>query len=188
MQKMLDDSDQTTDEDLLNTLVKTVNDIYEAKEQLVGHAAFAQFARSVLLQVIDQLWRQHIAALDALRQGIYLRGYAQKQPKQEYKREAFSMFEQLLDSIRETTISVLMHVEIKVREEAQAAADAARESGEARAAAARVDQPEASQSTLDVLSKDEEAQRRAMCAHVGRNDPCPCGSGKKFKDCHGKLA
>ena len=108
MQKMLDDSDQTTDEDLLNTLVKTVNDIYEAKEQLVGHEAFAQFARSVLLQVIDQLWRQHIAALDALRQGIYLRGYAQKQPKQEYKREAFSMFEQLLDSIRETTISVLM--------------------------------------------------------------------------------
>ncbi len=188
MQKMLDDSDQTTDEDLLNTLVKTVNDIYEAKEQLVGHEAFAQFARSVLLQVIDQLWRQHIAALDALRQGIYLRGYAQKQPKQEYKREAFSMFEQLLDSIRETTISVLMHVEIKVREEAQAAADAARESGEARAAAARVDQPEASQSTLDVLSKEEEAQRRAMFAHVGRNDPCPCGSGKKFKDCHGKLA
>ena len=188
LQKMLDESDQTTDEDLLAELIKTVNALYASKEELVGHEAFAQFARSVLLQVIDQLWRQHIAALDALRQGIYLRGYAQKQPKQEYKREAFNMFEQLLDSIRETTVSVLMHVEIKMREEAQAAAEAARESGEARAAAARLDQPESSQSTLDVLSKEEEAQRRAMFAHVGRNDPCPCGSGKKFKDCHGKLA
>ena len=150
----------------------------------------------MLLQVIDQLWRQHIAALDALRQGIYLRGYAQKQPKQEYKREAFSMFERLLDSIRETLVSVVMRVEIKLPEEAQAAADANIEQGEARADAARLaddgstadPMPQDAGSSLDLLSDEEkEARLRELFRHVGRNDPCPCGSGKKFKDCHGKL-
>ena len=99
----------------------------------------------MLLQVIDQLWRQHIAALDALRQGIYLRGYAQKQPKQEYKREAFTMFEQLLDSIRETTTTVLMRVEIKQPEEAQAAAEDNLARGEARADASHLADADASQ-------------------------------------------
>ena len=194
--KMLDENEQTTDEDLLTALIDRVNEIYAAKEALVGHEAFASFTRSVLLQVIDQLWRQHIAALDALRQGIYLRGYAQKQPKQEYKREAFSMFERLLDSIRETLVSVVMRVEIKLPEEAQAATDANIEKGEARADAARLAAggstadplPQESGSSLDLLSDEEkEARLRELFRHVGRNDPCPCGSGKKFKDCHGKL-
>ncbi len=161
LQKLLDDSDETTDEDLLAALVAHANELYDAKVGLVGAEAFTNFARSVLLQVIDQLWRQHIAALDALRQGIYLRGYAQKQPKQEYKREAFGMFEQLLDSVRETLVSVLMHVEIKMPEE----------------------NPPAEKAPEEV--PDEEMRRRF--AHCGRNDPCPCGSGKKFKDCHGRL-
>ena len=194
--KMLDESEQTTDEDLMNALVAHVNEIYESKEKLVGHEAFAGFARSVLLQVIDQLWRQHIAALDALRQGIYLRGYAQKQPKQEYKREAFNMFERLLDTIRETTVQVLMRIEIKLPEEAQAAAEEAMRQGEARADAAHLadsgssrDPASAEGSALDELSKaDDEARMRELFRHVGRNDPCPCGSGKKFKDCHGRLA
>ena len=207
MQKMLDDNEQTTDEDLLAAIIKAADDQYAAKEALVGHEAFAQFARSVLLQVIDQLWRQHIAALDALRQGIYLRGYAQKQPKQEYKREAFNMFEQLLDSIRETTTSVLLRVEIKMPEEAQAAAQEGVRQGEELASAARIadqaapnpmaDETESvstesssqapAKSALDVLSEDEKAALEQKFAHCGRNDPCPCGSGKKFKDCHGKL-
>lgn len=194
--KMLDESDQTTDEDLMNALVAHVNEIYESKEKMVGHEAFAGFGRSVLLQVIDQLWRQHIAALDALRQGIYLRGYAQKQPKQEYKREAFNMFERLLDTIRETTVQVLMRVEIKMPEEAQAAAEETMRQGEARADAARLadsgssrDPAPAEGSALDALAKaDDEARLRELFRHVGRNDPCPCGSGKKFKDCHGRLA
>ncbi len=194
--KMLDESDQTTDEDLMNALVAHVNEIYESKEKLVGHEAFAGFGRSVLLQVIDQLWRQHIAALDGLRQGIYLRGYAQKQPKQEYKREAFNMFERLLDTIRETTVQVLMRVEIKMPEEAQAAAEETMRQGEARADAARLadsgssrDSAPAEGSALDTLAKsDDEARMRELFRHVGRNDPCPCGSGKKFKDCHGRLA
>ncbi len=189
LKKMLDASDSTTDEDLLEALVAKVNELYGAKETLVGHDAFTAFARSVLLQVIDQLWRQHIAALDALRQGIYLRGYAQKQPKQEYKREAFTMFEQLLDSIRETLVSVLMHVEIKMPEEAQEATDTAIAMGEQTAAEA-ADPAEGRHeggSALDAMQADEAEMRRRF-AHAGRNDPCPCGSGKKFKDCHGKLA
>ena len=194
--KMLDADTATTDEDLLKALIDRANEIYEAKETLVGHDAFAAFGRSVLLQVIDQLWRQHIAALDALRQGIYLRGYAQKQPKQEYKREAFTMFEQLLDSIRETTTTVLMRVEIKQPEEAQAAAQDNLARGEARADAAHLADASASQglnapndqgSSLDQLSADENARLQAAFRHCGRNDPCPCGSGKKFKDCHGRL-
>lgn len=194
--KMLDADTATTDEDLLKALIDRANEIYEAKETLVGHDAFAAFGRSVLLQVIDQLWRQHIAALDALRQGIYLRGYAQKQPKQEYKREAFTMFEQLLDSIRETTTTVLMRVEIKQPEEAQAAAEDNLACGEARADASHLADADASQglnapndqgSSLDQLSADENARLQAAFRHCGRNDPCPCGSGKKFKDCHGRL-
>ena len=194
--KMLDADTATTDEDLLKALIDRANEIYEAKETLVGHDAFAAFGRSVLLQVIDQLWRQHIAALDALRQGIYLRGYAQKQPKQEYKREAFTMFEQLLDSIRETTTTVLMRVEIKQPEEAQAAAEDNLARGEARADASHLADAGASQglnapndqgSSLDQLSADENARLQAAFRHCGLNDPCPCGSGKKFKDCHGRL-
>ena len=194
--KMLDADTATTDEDLLKALIDRANEIYEAKETLVGHDAFVAFGRSVLLQVIDQLWRQHIAALDALRQGIYLRGYAQKQPKQEYKREAFTMFEQLLDSIRETTTTVLMRVEIKQPEEAQAAAEDNLARGEARADASHLADADASQglnapndqgSSLDQLSADENARLQAAFRHCGRNDPCPCGSGKKFKDCHGRL-
>ena len=194
--KMLDADTATTDEDLLKALIDRANEIYDAKETLVGHDAFAAFGRSVLLQVIDQLWRQHIAALDALRQGIYLRGYAQKQPKQEYKREAFTMFEQLLDSIRETTTTVLMRVEIKQPEEAQAAAQDNLARGEARADASHLADADASQglnapndqgSSLDQLSADENARLQAAFRHCGRNDPCPCGSGKKFKDCHGRL-
>lgn len=194
--KMLDADTATTDEDLLKALIDRANEIYEAKETLVGHDAFAAFGRSVLLQVIDQLWRQHIAALDALRQGIYLRGYAQKQPKQEYKREAFTMFEQLLDSIRETTTTVLMRVEIKQPEEAQVAAQDNLARGEARADAAHLADASASQglnapndqgSSLDQLNADENARLQAAFRHCGRNDPCPCGSGKKFKDCHGRL-
>ena len=194
--KMLDADTATTDEDLLKALIDRANEIYEAKETLVGHDAFAAFGRSVLLQVIDQLWRQHIAALDALRQGIYLRGYAQKRTKQENKGAAFSEFEQLLDSIRETTTTVLMRVEIKQPEEAQAAAQDNLARGEARADASHLADADASQglnapndqgSSLDQLSADENARLKAAFSHCGRNDRCPCGSGKKFKDCHGRL-
>ena len=144
---------------------------------MVGHEAFTSFARSILLQILDQLWRQHISALEALRQGIYLRGYAQKQPKQEYKREAFNMFEQLLDQIRETLVRVLMQVQINVKPAEEAAQS---QPAEQPAPA------EATGSALENMPKEELDP--ALFAHVGRNDPCPCGSGRRFKDCHGRLS
>ena len=170
MQEMLEKDNSVTDEDLLKKLLETADAIEKGKEELVGQEAWAGFARNVLLQVLDATWRQHITALDALRQGIYLRGYAQKQPKQEYKREAFSMFESLLDNVREQLCRVLMNVQIQMPEEAQAATERSEEMGAQRAQAA--------------TAKHEEA---IDFSHVGRNDPCPCGSGKKYKDCHGRL-
>lgn len=175
LQKMLDENDQFTDDDLLQAVIEKGNALYEAKEALVGHEGFTNFARSVLLQILDQMWRQHIAALDALRQGIYLRGYAQKQPKQEYKREAFNMFEQLLDQVRETLVKVLMHVEIRMPEPEPEPMPVQQ--------APQNDQG----SALDQMKSEEELDP-AIFAHVGRNDPCPCGSGRRFKDCHGRLA
>ena len=164
MQEMLEKDNSVTDEDLLKKLLETADAIEKGKEELVGHEAWAGFARNVLLQVLDATWRQHITALDALRQGIYLRGYAQKQPKQEYKREAFSMFESLLDNVREQLCRVLMNVQIQMPEEAQAATERSEEMGAQRAQAA--------------TAKHEEA---IDFSHVGRNDPCPCGSGTKYK-------
>ena len=175
--QLLDSNDQFTDDDLLEALLKQAEAQYVEKEQMVGHEAFTGFARSILLQILDQLWRQHISALEALRQGIYLRGYAQKQPKQEYKREAFNMFEQLLDQIRETLVRVLMQVQINVKP------------AEEPAQQQPVEEPapaEATGSALENMPKEELDP--ALFAHVGRNDPCPCGSGRRFKDCHGRLS
>ena len=175
--QLLDSNDQFTDDDLLEALLKQAEAQYVEKEQMVGHEAFTGFARSLLLQILDQLWRQHISALEALRQGIYLRGYAQKQPKQEYKREAFNMFEQLLDQIRETLVRVLMQVQINVKP------------AEEPAQQQPVEEPapaEATGSALENMPKEELDP--ALVAHVGRNDPCPCGSGRRFKDCHGRLS
>ncbi len=172
MKSMLEASDRTTDEDLLKALIDKAAEVEKSKEELVGHEAWVGFGRHVLLQVLDTMWRQHITALDALRQGIYLRGYAQKQPKQEYKREAFAMFETLLDMVREGVCRVLMHVQTQMPEEAQRTEQVGREAVRERVANASAQHEELSQSAF---------------AHVGRNDPCPCGSGKKFKDCHGKL-
>lgn len=175
--QLLDSNDQFTDDDLLEALLKQAEAQYVEKEQMVGHEAFTGFARSLLLQILDQLWRQHISALEALRQGIYLRGYAQKQPKQEYKREAFNMFEQLLDQIRETLVRVLMQVQINVKP------------AEEPAQQQPVEEPapaEATGSALENMPKEELDS--ALFAHVGRNDPCPCGSGRRFKDCHGRLS
>ncbi len=172
MKGMLEASNDTSDEDLLKALVDAAAAVEKSKEELVGHEAWTGFCRHVLLQVLDTTWRQHITALDALRQGIYLRGYAQKQPKQEYKREAFSMFETLLDTVREGVCRVLMHVQIQMPEEAQQAAEQSRQAGENR--------------IEDAAAQHEDAEKLDF-SHVGRNDPCPCGSGKRFKDCHGKL-
>lgn len=163
----LEKSESSDDQELLDMLLAATNKVYDEKVALVGHEAFAQFERNVLLQFLDQRWREHLSQLDMLRQGIYLRGYAQKQPKQEYKREAFELFANLLETVGADVTRVLMNVQIRQPEPEEVAVA----QQEAQAPAQQ-----------EALSQEEDP-----FAHVGRNDPCPCGSGKKFKDCHGKL-
>ncbi|MDG6347856.1 preprotein translocase subunit SecA [Luteimonas sp. 8-5] len=165
-----------------------VRKLFEAKEQQVGHDTMRAVEKHIMLSVLDDNWKQHLARMDYLRQGIHLRGYAQKQPKQEYKHEAFNLFGELLDKVKHDMVTLLARVRIRSEEEV-----AAMEAAE-RAAAQRVEQQMQFQhADSGGLGADEEAQQaqaraQAAMAKVGRNDPCPCGSGKKFKHCHGQLA
>jgi len=145
----------------------------------------------VLLQSIDTHWREHLSSLDYLRQGIHLRGYAQKQPKQEYKREAFELFGQLLDSVKNEVTKTLMTVKIQSSEELNQAAEAIENRGEN---IANVTYTAPTETGEIEVRMDEDTQRLSTALtteqmqRTGRNDPCPCGSGKKFKQCHGKLS
>ncbi|MEO8250090.1 MAG: SEC-C metal-binding domain-containing protein, partial [Burkholderiales bacterium] len=183
-----------TDEDIVERVVKAADEAFAAKVELVGGESFTQFERMVLLQSIDSHWREHLSALDYLRQGIHLRGYAQKQPKQEYKREAFELFGQMLDSVKNEVTKVLMTVQIQSPEQIDAAAEtleqradsitnmtysAPTETGEVETIAAAL--------TAAGAGQREAAPPGMPMQRVGRNEPCPCGSGKKFKHCHGKL-
>ncbi|GAB1825922.1 MAG: preprotein translocase subunit SecA [Burkholderiales bacterium] len=175
----LEKSESSDDQELLDMVIKASNEVYDGKVALVGKEAWQEFERNVLLQFLDQHWREHLSQLDMLRQGIHLRGYAQKQPKQEYKREAFELFSALLQTVGEDVTRVLMNVQIRQptpEEQAQQQAMQAQE--------AHVDE---SEGQLKGPMFEQEADEAEKFAHVGRNDPCPCGSGKKFKDCHGKL-
>lgn len=197
---MLEKSNSVTDEDLLKALIDEADRIYAEKVELAGPQAMNDFSRQVTLQVLDHIWRAHITALDALRQGIYLRGYAQKQPKQEYKREAFAMFETLLDRVRENVMRVLMTVHIQTREEIEAQQQRAREEAEARAARAAA-LAQARAANANKVLHDDEGRELSFTGTspygveldnidwrgVSRNALCPCGSGKKFKNCHGHI-
>ena len=176
-----------SDEDVLAAVVTAANAAFQEKTSQVGAESFTQFERMVLLQTIDSQWRDHLSALDYLRQGIHLRGYAQKQPKQEYKREAFELFGQMLDSVKNDVTKTLMTVRIQSSEQIEEAAQAMESRGEkinniTYTAPTETGEP---QTTLvDALATGLEP----AVPRVGRNDPCPCGSGKKYKFCHGKLA
>ncbi|HEU0201186.1 MAG TPA: preprotein translocase subunit SecA [Burkholderiaceae bacterium] len=192
-----------SDEDLQARVIKAADDAYGAKLTLVDPAAFAGFERSIMLQVLDQHWREHLAALDHLRQGIHLRGYAQKQPKQEYKREAFELFGLLLDRVRADVVKVLMNVRIQTQEEIERTEAQIEQEAERRAELSRAQHAdfgaaiaeEAADAEVATLPERDEARAqpqqqpfRRFGGKIGRNDPCPCGSGKKYKQCHGKLA
>jgi preprotein translocase subunit SecA len=177
-------SNSITDEDLVEKVVKAADTSFDAKVERVGLEQFTPFMRMMLLQSIDTHWREHLAALDYLRQGIHLRGYAQKNPKQEYKREAFELFSQLLDVVKMEVTRSLMTVRIQSQEEAEAAAAAIEERAE-RFSNVTYTHPNEDGSVSQQLASSDDA---AEVPKVGRNDPCPCGSGKKFKLCHGKLA
>ncbi|MBB1162534.1 preprotein translocase subunit SecA [Aquariibacter albus] len=177
-------AEAVTDEDLVERVVQAGDAAYEVKVALAGRAQFAPFERSVLLQTLDQHWRDHLSALDYLRQGIHLRGYAQKNPKQEYKREAFELFSKLLDTVRDQTSKLLLTVVIGSREEAERATEAVEAQAEQFANVSYTHPNEDG----SVSTETDPATAAPPAPRVGRNDPCPCGSGKKYKACHGKLA
>jgi preprotein translocase subunit SecA len=204
---LLETEQNLTDDDVLERVLKAADTAYAAKVEQVGREQFAGFERVVLLQSMDSHWREHLASLDYLRQGIHLRGYAQKNPKQEYKREAFELFSTLLDTIKNEVSKILMTVRIQSAEQLEqateeleakvegavedvqyqhASAEGEDESDLADDGSRRVAAPLGSP---NLSPSPTPAQREMVNGYpkVGRNDPCPCGSGKKYKSCHGKL-
>ncbi len=174
-----------TDEDILQMVVQAAHDVFESKLNTVGVEQFTPFMRAVLLQNIDSHWREHLSSLDYLRQGIHLRGYAQKQPKQEYKREAFELFGQLLDMVKNEVTRILMTVQIDTVTQVEDAAQAIEQRADAITNLTYSAPDETGQAQLFGAGSAPAADQVAV---VGRNEPCPCGSGKKYKQCHGKLA
>ncbi|MDM4766344.1 preprotein translocase subunit SecA [Pelomonas sp. SE-A7] len=175
-------SDSITDDEILELAVKAADEAFQVKLDMVGAEQFTPFMRMVLLQSIDHHWREHLASLDYLRQGIHLRGYAQKNPKQEYKREAFELFSQLLDQVKMEVTRTLMNVRIQSQDEAAQAAAAIEQQAE------NVSNVTYTHPNEDGSVSEDKEMDASQFIGVGRNDPCPCGSGKKFKACHGKLA
>ena len=182
--EQVEKADSVSDEDVVAMVVAAAKAAFQAKLDLVGEEQFTPFMRMVLLQNLDTNWREHLAALDYLRQGIHLRGYAQKNPKQEYKREAFELFSQLIDTVKTDVTKVLLTVRVQTQEQAAQAAQAIEERAEHVSNVQYVHPNEDGSVSEEAgsLASGEQVPR------VGRNDPCPCGSGKKFKECHGKLA
>jgi len=190
---MLEKEPNLTDEDILQRVVQAVRDVYAAKIAQVGEEPWAQFERSIMLQAIDTHWREHLSALDYLRQGIHLRGYAQKNPKQEYKREAFELFSNMLDRIRDDVVRVLLTVRVQTAEQVEQAAEA--ETSQPHVQNVQYHHSDYDEALADANAPAQQPAQpspqqpvRNYMPKVGRNDPCPCGSGKKFKHCHGKLA
>lgn len=179
------------EEDILEKVMSAADAVFNSKVEQIGEENFTHFERMVLLQSIDSHWRDHLSALDYLRQGIHLRGYAQKQPKQEYKREAFELFGQLLDAVKNEVTKILMTVKVQSGEEIERVAEDMENRAE-HIANVTYTAPTETGEALTVL--DESTLNLALNSstggmpRVGRNDPCPCGSGKKYKQCHGKLA
>ncbi len=176
-------ADSVEVDDIIEKVVSAAREAFEAKVAQVGEENFTRFERVVLLQTLDSQWREHIAALDYLRQGIHLRGYAQKQPKQEYKREAFVLFGQLLDTVRNDVTRILMNVRIQSPEQVTEAAQELEAKAEQLANVTYTAPTE----TGEPESVTDASTVAAAVPRVGRNDPCPCGSGKKYKHCHGQL-
>ncbi|MGZ8289106.1 MAG: preprotein translocase subunit SecA [Telluria sp.] len=188
---MLAADSSLNDEDILERVLAAAEESYTTKVGIVGKESFGGFERNVMLQSVDTHWREHLAALDHLRQGIHLRGYAQKNPKQEYKREAFELFGAMLDMIKNEVVRMIMTVRIQSREEIDAAEAAMAQSHVENLNFQHADfNPDAAPEDLlaPISSAQANGEEGYMGMKVGRNDPCPCGSGKKFKQCHGKLA
>ena len=190
LQKMLEENPDLHEETLRERIFDAAEESYKAKEALASEETMRQFERAVMLQSIDQHWREHLAALDHLRQGIHLRSYAQKNPKQEYKREAFALFEGLLNTVKSEVTKVTMLVQVKTRDDVEAVEKPAEvenvqyQHADFDEALANLNDESADEENSPIMN--ESFTREGV--KVGRNDPCPCGSGKKYKQCHGALS
>ncbi len=187
IQAWLDEDESLYEETLLEKIIGEATRRHDEKVGVVGEGTMRRFEKQVLLQVLDHQWKEHLAAMDYLRQGIHLRGYAQKNPKQEYKREAFELFTSMLDQIKRESVRVLTAVQVPSKEEIEAQEEVRRQQAVEQLAKAQATHDE----TIAVAdSSDQEMSDRPMPAvshKVGRNEPCPCGSGKKYKQCHGRI-
>ncbi|ANS86310.1 Protein translocase subunit SecA [Vibrio scophthalmi] len=189
IQQWLEADDKLYEEALREKIIELAVEVYRKKEEVVGEQVLRNFEKSVMLQTLDTLWKEHLAAMDHLRQGIHLRGYAQKNPKQEYKRESFELFEGLLDSLKTDVIMVLSRVRVQQQEEVERMEEQRRAQAEAAARLAHAQHASAENPLADG-EEAAEAQPQTVVRDerkVGRNEPCPCGSGKKYKQCHGQI-
>jgi Preprotein translocase subunit SecA (ATPase, RNA helicase) len=179
-------------EGIADKVIARVDEHFAQKEAGVGEETMRALEKHVMLTVLDQSWKEHLARMDYLRQGIYLRGYAQKQPKQEYKKEAFQLFSEMLEHVKREVVTLLSRVRIRSEEEVAALEAAERQQAEARLRMSQFQHQDTGGYSADEEAGQVEAARAAQAAasegpKVGRNDPCPCGSGKKYKHCHGQL-
>ncbi|MGC3835831.1 Protein translocase subunit secA [Moritella viscosa] len=185
IQQWLDDDTKLYEEKIRERIMTAAKEAYTAKEDAVGAQVIRQFEKAVMLQTLDSLWKEHLAAMDHLRQGIHLRGYAQKNPKQEYKRESFELFTEMLENLKSDVVGVISKVQVQAPEDVEAV-EAQRRRSESlpqnMSHAAAENQLADASATPDAETFVRQGQK------VGRNDPCPCGSGAKFKQCHGKLS
>jgi preprotein translocase subunit SecA len=183
--KMLEDNPDLHEETLREHIFEAAETAYLAKEALAGEGVMRQFERAIMLQSIDNHWREHLSALDHLRQGIHLRSYAQRNPKQEYKREAFELFAALLDTVKREVTQVTMLVQVKDEADIEAVEKPVELENVQYQHADFDGAPDAEAEADETQSRPMPFEREGM--KIGRNDPCPCGSGKKYKQCHGKL-
>ncbi len=191
--RWLDEDDELHEDTLRKKILEAIEKAYRDKEVQVGEAVMRHFEKSVMLQLLDTQWKDHLAAMDQLRQGIHLRGYAQKNPKQEYKREAFQLFTQLLDDVKAEVISILSKVQVQTQDDVDRVDEQRRQQAESQAVNYQHAQTSAMAEAAGDAGEQPAAPQQPQSPYVrkdkkvGRNDPCPCGSGKKYKHCHGKL-
>jgi preprotein translocase subunit SecA len=181
----LESDDHLHEEPLRARILEAAEQAVLEKENFVGSEIMRHFEKAIMLQTLDAQWKEHLAQMDYLRQGINLRGYAQKDPKQEFKREAFNMFSAMLESIKHDVISLISRVQVRAQEDVEAVEEQRRQAGEVEYQHADSDSMSNEDDEAHMPSHQEPVTRDGR--KVGRNDPCPCGSGKKFKQCHGAI-
>jgi preprotein translocase subunit SecA len=190
IQEWLDQDDKLHEELLRQKILQSVEEAYAAKEGIVGAPTMRNFEKQIFLQILDTLWKEHLAAMDNLRRGIHLRGYAQKNPKQEYKREAFNLFETMLDTLKHDVIRVTCHVQVQKPEQVEEVERRRREEIERQLQSAEnrhADNPAGDDGADAAATNEPQEPYTRQEKKVGRNEPCPCGSGKKYKQCHGQV-